>query len=193
MLGPPVSDALLVALLAAVTGAFHLDGLIDTVDGLATGPDPDARLAVMRQGVAGFPGAIAGCLAVIGLFAALGALPAGIRTQALILAPLCGRTAILVGYCLYPYGRPEQTLSRTLRQGATPRRAAAGVLLAVAIAAGLAGLGGLALVALSLLLMGAVAGLALRRLPGLTGDVHGAICEVSQLAALFAAPVALRP
>jgi adenosylcobinamide-GDP ribazoletransferase len=192
-IGPPASDALLVLFLAAATGALHLDGLIDTADGLAAGPDVDARLAAMRQGVTGIPGAIVGCTTVIGLYVAFGALPPGLRTTALVLAPLCGRTAILVAYCLYPYGRSEPSLSRSLKQGATPARMAAGLAMAAAIAAGLAGVGGLALVVLSLLVMATVARLALRRLSGLTGDVHGAICEMSQMVALLAAPVALRP
>src|SRR5207245_2518148 len=62
LLERPVVDGLLIALLVGVTGAFHLDGLIDSVDGLTTGPDPAHRLAAMRDAVAGSAGAVAACL-----------------------------------------------------------------------------------------------------------------------------------
>lgn len=191
-LAPRVADALLVAVLVAATGAFHLDGLIDTADGLSAGPDPTARLAAMRRTVAGIPGAIAGCMMVFGTYTALTALDPEIRPSALLLAPICGRSAILLGYRVYPYGRDEPTLSRSLKEAATTRPTLAGLGVAVGVAMGLAGPNGVALLALSMVVVVGMAQLTLRRIPGLTGDTHGAICELSQLAALLAAPIILR-
>ena len=187
-----VVNALLIAFLVIVTGAFHLDGLIDSVDGLTAGPDATGRLAAMRQAVAGTPGAVAACTILLADFAALGALPADVRPFALFLAPLCGRTAILVAYRLYPYGRAEPTLSSQLKESATTASTLAGCAFAGAVCAAAASPGGLALLALSLGLMHGIATIALRRLPGLTGDIYGAICEVSQLAVWLAAPFVLR-
>ncbi|MBM4421206.1 MAG: adenosylcobinamide-GDP ribazoletransferase, partial [Chloroflexi bacterium] len=55
----PRSVAAVAALvaLAAVTGGLHLDGLADTVDGLAGARDSEARLAIMRGGATGPLGA----------------------------------------------------------------------------------------------------------------------------------------
>lgn len=187
----PVANALLVAGLAALTGALHLDGLIDTADGLAAGHSVQAQLAAMRRTVAGVPGAVAGCLMIFSTYLALGALDHSVRTAALVIAPLCGRTAILLGYAAYPYGRDEETLSSALKRGATWPRAALGLVAAFAISLAIAGAAGVAVVAAALtggLILGR---LALRRLPGLTGDLHGAICETCQLAALLLAPVVL--
>jgi len=174
-----------------VTGAFHLDGLVDSVDGLTTGPDATHRLAAMRQAVAGTPGAVAACIILLANFAAIAALPFGVRALALFLAPLCGRTAILAAYRLYPYGRPEPTLSAQLKRNATNTSVLLGCAFAGAACFAVAGIGGLALLALSFGLMHGLATIALRRLPGLTGDIYGAICEVSQLATLLAAPFIL--
>jgi adenosylcobinamide-GDP ribazoletransferase len=189
---PAVANALLVALLAAITGALHLDGLIDTAEGLVVGPDRAARLDAMRQTVVGPTGVLAATLVLLGTFGALGALDPSSRGSALFLAPVCGRASILAAYGLYPYARAEGTLSSFLKAGATPRRMAAGLSLAAIACMLVAGLGGFALLVLGLGVMHVIARVALARVAGLTGDVHGAICETTQLAVLLAAPLALR-
>ena len=45
----PLSDALLITLLALITGALHLDGLADVCDGLATRGRREHFLAVMKD------------------------------------------------------------------------------------------------------------------------------------------------
>lgn len=187
----PVANALLVAALASLTGALHLDGLIDTADGLAAGRGVQAQLAAMRRTVAGVPGAVGGCLMIFSTAVALGALDHSVRAAALVLAPMCGRAVILLGYAAYPYGRDEETLSSALKRGATWPRAFLGLTATFGIGLTIAGAGGAAVVATALaggLILGR---LALRRLPGLTGDLHGAICEVCQLTALLLAPLVL--
>ncbi len=191
LFSPPVPSAVDVLAIIGITGAFHLDGLIDAVDGLSAGPDAPARLAAMRQRVAGNPGALAGIGLVLATFAAIENLPSDIRFVALVLAPTCARGAILLGYTLFPYGRSEQGLSLALKAGATPSRAVAGLSVAVAITLATAQQTGLVLVAGALLGGVGLGLLALQRLPGLTGDVHGAICEVVQLGVLLAAPAVL--
>jgi cobalamin synthase len=64
-----------------------------------------------------------------------------------------------------------------------------GVAMAIAAAAG--GVAGLMVLAGALVAAAVLGRLVLRRLPGLTGDVHGAICEVTQLGALLVAPALL--
>jgi adenosylcobinamide-GDP ribazoletransferase len=188
---PPVTGAIVVFTLVATTGAFHLDGLIDTVDGLVAGPDPKARLAAMRQSVAGVPGALAGCGMVFALYVAVLSLPSEMRFHALFLAPVCARTTILTGYRLFPYGRSEAGLSRALKDGATTKRAVLGTGLAIAIAVASAAGGGVLLLAGSLAGAMVVGIAACVRLGGLTGDVHGAICELTQLGVLLSAPAVL--
>jgi cobalamin 5'-phosphate synthase/cobalamin synthase len=190
---PAVAAAVVVFALVAMTGAFHLDGLIDTVDGLLAGPDPDARLAAMRQSVAGAPGALAGCGMVGAMYVAVLSLPPEIRSLALFLAPLCARTTILSGYRIFPYARQDAGLSRTLKDGATTTRALIGIGVAFAIVAAAAAGGGLVLLGGSLTLALALGAAATSRFRGLTGDVHGAICEIAQLAVFLAAPAVLHP
>ncbi len=188
---PTVANAAVVFALVAITGAFHLDGLIDAVDGLTSGPDAATRLAAMRQRVAGVPGALAGCGMVFALFVALGNLPLEARFAGLVLAPMCGQSAILLGYALFPYGRSEPGLSLAMKEGATPLRSLLGLGVGIGVAAIAGQAAGLALIAGALVVSVSLGQLALRRLPGLTGDIHGAICEVTQLGVLLAAPAVL--
>ena len=46
---PPVRSAILLALWVLLTGALHLDGFLDTCDGLLGGATPAKRLEIMRD------------------------------------------------------------------------------------------------------------------------------------------------
>ena len=189
-LHPSVAAALTVASLAAISGALHLDGVIDTADGLAAGGGVGG-LATMREPGASPSGVAAGCLVLFGTYAALLAVPVAQQSAALFVAVTGSRATILLSYHFYPYARPGPGFSALLKQEATRPRALVGLLAAGLLAFGAAG-------PVGLILLGAASGLALliglpigRRLGGLTGDVHGALCEVAQLATLATAPLVL--
>ena len=58
------SKALIVAAWVAITGGLHLDGVMDTADGLSV-TDPDRRLEVMKDSATGAFGAIAGIIVLL--------------------------------------------------------------------------------------------------------------------------------
>lgn len=185
---PAVVAALTVVALVAISGGLHLDGVIDTADGLAAGGGT-AGLDAMREPGACTSGVAAGCLILFATYAALVAMPVLERSAALLLAVTGGRATILVSYHLFSYVRPEFGFSAALKREATRPRVLMGLLSAGLVAGGAAGLAGLVLLVSAIglaLLVGIPIG---RRLGGLTGDVHGALCEVAQLATLAAAPL----
>lgn len=100
---PPLLTAL-VALGGAILGnrAFHLDGLSDTVDGLAASYDPARSLLVMKSGTSGPAGVVAVVL-VIGLqtagLAHLLARPDWWQAALLAGVALCTSRAALVVCC----------------------------------------------------------------------------------------------
>ncbi len=106
LLGMPVltRSAVLVVSWLALTGGLHLDGAIDTADGLAV-PDPDRRLTVMRDSVTGAFGVMAAVVIVLLKVAALTDLTQG-RWLALLLVPAWGRWGQLLAIVRYPYLRP---------------------------------------------------------------------------------------
>ena len=58
------SKALIVAVWVAITGGLHLDGAMDTADGLSV-TDPDRRLEVMKDSATGAFGAIAAIIILL--------------------------------------------------------------------------------------------------------------------------------
>src|SRR5581483_7481333 len=104
-LPPAAIDVLLVVLLAALTGALHLDGLGDAADGLLGGRDRERRLAIMREPHAGSY-AIVAIVSVLALkWAGLVALPGNVRFEALLLAPCLARLGMLAATAAFPYAR----------------------------------------------------------------------------------------
>jgi adenosylcobinamide-GDP ribazoletransferase len=191
LLAPAVVDALLVATLVVVSGALHLDGLVDTCDAVCTRASPEARLALMHDSRAHAPGTIVACLVVLGKFAALATLPTALRAPALLVAPLLGRWAIVVAYWAYPYARRTPGASLALKTQATAPRVVAATgfaLIGLLVALGPAGL---------LVLAGAGAAVHLlaigfrARLPGLTGDTYGAIAELVETLTLVLVPLVM--
>ena len=180
LVGPAVRDVLLVVLLAAATGALHLDGFVDTFDGLFAPGGPARRLEIMRDPRAGTFGVVAVVLLLLLDVTALGALRPELRTAGLILAPCLGRWAIVLVTWAFPYARKEG-LGRGFKDGIRPLHvgvAGATALLAAGWLAG--GLGIAVLVGVSLGVLG-LGSLVSARLGGLTGDTYGALCELTEL------------
>lgn len=102
-LGMPIltRSALIVGLWIAITGGLHLDGAMDTADGLAVG-DPKRRLEVMADSATGAFGAMAAIVLVLLKTAALIDLE---KYRWLILMAACGwgRWGQQIAIARYPY------------------------------------------------------------------------------------------
>jgi adenosylcobinamide-GDP ribazoletransferase len=99
-----------------------------------------------------------------------------------VLALLLSRWALAFLIVRYPYARAEG--SGAAFRSAGPSELAAATLVAVAGSVLLAGPAGIGALALTLALAVGLAGWAVRRVPGLTGDLYGAIgllCEIGVL------------
>ena len=195
--------ALAVALLAVATGGLHLDGLADTADGLGSRRPADQALEIMRRSDAGPLGVATLVLVLLVQVSALASLPRGwggtaaaagggwTGASGLVLAAVTSRVAVVLATGS-PSARPSGFGALVAgRTSAAGRVASVVVLLAAVVAAGLA-LGGVAAAARGA--AAAVAGLAVaallrwaarRRLGGMTGDVFGAIIELSTATVLL--------
>ena len=184
-LPPGPTAALLLAAGALLTGGLHLDGLLDTADGLAGGRSHERRLAIMRDSRVGAIGAIAGVLALLVQFACLSELFGQSRLLALVAAGIASRWAVLAALAVFPPARPDG-LGATFHAGATPAVAMAGTLVAVVVALLARPLGAYAVLAAALVVL-ALGQALTRRLGGLTGDGYGAVAVVAETAALLIA------
>lgn len=182
---PTASAALLLVAWVALTGALHLDGFLDCCDGLLAARPPEQRLEILRDtrvGAFAVVGAI--CLLLL-KFTALLELPLTHRSAALLVIPALTRAAMVYAARAYPYARPGPGLGQLFRDGLTWRTVAIAGAMATA-AAGLAlGWLGLAMALCVWLLTLVMAWWVQRRIPGLTGDVYGAINELNEVGALL--------
>lgn len=169
-----VTATLIVGAGAVLTGGLHLDGLLDCADGLLGGRSPEHRLEILKDSHVGAFGIIAGCLILVLQVSAVASLPHGVRSVALVVAPLLGRVAMAAGVCALPYVR-EAGLGRWFADGAPRVRTAAACLLAAAGITWWAG--ATAVIAITVAVTtGAVGyGFARLRIGGATGDVYGAV------------------
>jgi len=185
LLPPVVAAAMLLTLWAALTGALHLDGFLDCCDGLLAARPPDKRLEILRDAHVGAFAVVGAICLLLLKFAALLELPDGDRLAALLATPALTRAAMVYAARAYPYARSGPGLGRLFRHGLTWREVALAAAVAVATAWLALKLTGLALILWVWLLTAAIAWLVRRRIPGLTGDVYGAINELTEVGALL--------
>jgi len=183
LLGPTLAAVLVVAGWAALTGALHLDGLADCCAGLLASVARERRLEIMRDPRTGSFAVVGLVLALLAKTAAIFSLPAAF--PALLLAPVWARWFILVA-ARQPAARPGG-LGDSFATALTPHMLAQAVMLPVLLLGGglwfdRRSLLGLALAALACLL---VLRLARARIGGVTGDVYGAVVELTELAFLI--------
>ncbi|MEE8174739.1 MAG: adenosylcobinamide-GDP ribazoletransferase [Dehalococcoidia bacterium] len=179
-----VVNALLLVFLALMTGAIHLDGFIDTCDGLVGGRTPQQRWEVMRDSRVGAFGVVGIFFLLLLKYVSLGGLPETSMLGALVLMPILGRWAVVCCIFAFPYARP-QGLGRAFKEQATWPRVALATALALALSLGFLRLGG-AVVMLGVGVVAfALAAFLRRKFAGLTGDAYGAIVEVSEVTALL--------
>jgi len=182
-LSRPLTAALLITALAAVTGALHLDGLADVCDGLAARGDRNRFLAIMKDSNVGAVGAVGLVLGLLLKWQALAAVPAGITWQALLLFPTLGRCAQVLAVAGAKHARQEG-LGAAIIQGMGSRQLI--LALAITVAACLLILpvkGMIALTAVFAVTL-VIKGYFQERLGGLTGDIVGCIGEITEIAAL---------
>jgi adenosylcobinamide-GDP ribazoletransferase len=197
---------LAVATLAWLTRGLHLDGLADTVDGLGVkGQDVgvrEQRLEVMRQPDVGAFGVVAIVLALALQTVALTACALeGFGTVGVVVAAAVGRLAATWACTsAYSAARPDG-LGATVA-GSVGRTAA--IAMTLAVLAGTVLLGGLdddaTRSAQAVLVVGALAGLlsstvlvsrCVSRFGGITGDVLGAVVEVTTTVVLVVVAIGL--
>lgn len=180
-------SALVVCVWIAITGGLHLDGAMDTADGLAV-TDPERRLQVMVDSATGAFGAMAAIAILLLKTAALSDLSEN-RYLALIAACGWGRWGQQVAIAFYPYLKPTG-------KGAFHKQAIRSyqdVLPSFFLLLGLSGLVWLInpqnlVLAMGIMMIGSVISSSTaawfnHKLGGHTGDTYGAVVEWTE--ALF--------
>lgn len=170
-------SALVLTLWVALTGLLHLDGLMDVCDGLLPPRDRARRLEIMKDSRVGAFAVVGAVLLLLVKFNALLALSDPARWRSLLVVPVLARWAMSWSMYHYPPAS-QQGLGVFFKTGLGWPQLSFASIVAFGVALGLWGWSGLALLALTWLLVTLVARFALARIGGLTGDVYGATCEL---------------
>lgn len=177
--------ALLVVGLVLLTGGLHLDGLMDTCDGLFGGLTRERQLEIMHDSRVGSFGVLGGASSMLLKFACLAsARPEALPAMLLVTLPVA-RWSLVFVMKLFPDVRTDG-LGVMFRRSLTPLTlliASALLLLIVLVSSGPAGLLVWGLVAATSFALGFWIS---RKLGGLTGDTCGAIAEVAEVVGLLA-------
>ncbi len=181
---PPVLGAIiLTALLALLTRGLHIDGLADTFDGLGAGGTRERVLAVMDDPRTGAFGVTAVVFVVLCKVHALASLDTT-RRAAILLAPTLARWAMTA--FAYRSQPAKEGLGAHMILHMTGARLLFATATAVFIAVAFAGLRGIGVMALVALLALAGKYYFQHRLGGVTGDIFGAVAELSEAIVLIA-------
>ncbi|MCK0209801.1 adenosylcobinamide-GDP ribazoletransferase [Starkeya koreensis] len=189
-LGGFLAATLAVGVLVAITGALHEDGLADVADALG-GWSVERRLEIMKDSRVGSYGVCALILAFALRLGALAGLLAGGLPAAgagLVAAVAVSRLAGLFMLAALPFARPDGLARSAGVPGATSRRTALIVGVALAALLVVPTLGALPLVGALALGAGAYLGvvrLARAQFGGQTGDVAGAATLLVEIAFLI--------
>jgi len=186
------SDVLLILILTALSGGIHVDGFTDAVEGFYAGRSKEDILRIMRDTHIGSIGALALFSLLALKIAFLAALPQAVKGSFLLIMPMLGRWIIVFLAAIGKYARNDgglgeaffthTSLKQFLRASIFPLI----VILVVFPVWGLAVLG-------ILLALNYVLTLWIRaRIDGLTGDILGALNEVTEITVLFLGAVSVR-
>jgi len=189
-----VAAALVVILLELLTRGLHLDGLMDTADGILSGAPRERALEIMKDHNVGAMGVAAAVLLLVLKVAALGALTRADAAAPLLAGWCAARALPALNVYWWPYARPAGTGEAFTREHTPgPLQLAGGLLVAGVVVAGLSGLwagatgswyAGLVVAAVSMGVALGVQAAVAKRLGGLTGDVYGMGIELAEAAAL---------
>jgi len=174
----PVVSLLDVIFLLVVTGAFHVDGLGDAADGLLGLRTREKALAIMKDSRIGAMGLVAIVCGLSIKWAGIASLEAD-RHLLLIIVPAYARGAQLFGIRFLDYGRPDGGTGSGLFGSTLKLSAFWGLLIPVALSL-LLGWRGLWLNTVFVIMTGALLLYYKKRMGCITGDMLGAMTEITE-------------
>lgn len=183
----PVRCALVLGLWIILTGALHLDGFLDSCDGLLGGGTPERRMEIMRDERVGAYALAGGVVLLLIMFSSLETIVSA-RWAALLLATTLGRAGMSLAIVALPYARTSG-LGRDIKDQARRVEAIYALLTVTAVVIAASLFLRSASPAVALLAAGVVYWLVTRgilsRIPGMTGDTYGAVNILIEAAVLL--------
>ena len=184
LLPSAVVNVLLIVSLVAISGALHLDGFIDTCDGIAGHKTAEERWQVMRDSRVGGFGIIGACCLLLVKYISLNSVPEPLLAATLVLMPVLSRWGMVYALFAYPYAKPSG-LGKAFKEGINWQTLTIATLTTLAVTAIVARLAGLVIMLGTWVIIIVMAAYLKRKFFGLTGDTYGAINEVTEVCVLI--------
>lgn len=185
----PVTCAFILILNAMITGGLHIDGFIDTFDGIASGGDKNKILEIMREGRPGAIGIAAAILLFLAKYSLLVSLPKGTVEVSLIAMMTLGRWSLVASSSLFPYAREGEGLGRRFIQSLSRKEGFIATLFALLVMVFVFKFKVLILIPVVAVLLIGFNFYFYKKIGGITGDTLGALNEVAEVLTLALAVV----
>lgn len=178
-----VRAVVLAALPFLLTGGIHCDGFMDTVDGIFSGRQQERMLEIMKDSRTGSFAVTAFGILLLLQYAVLLDMPVEALPAAMLVMPVAGRLMMTAGISLFHYARPEG-MGKAFGRYAS-RKSFFWIFMYTAAILALTGWQALLSVGAAGLFTWWFGRYVTGLLGGLTGDVYGAICTLSELIVLM--------
>ena len=177
-----VLAALIIFFEILITGAIHCDGLMDTADGIFSSRERTRMLEIMKDSRVGAHGVTAFVVLILIKWTILLDLPSILFPVAIFLMPVISRLIMVICITIFPYARNEG-MGKAFNNHARN----SSLLIATICTMIITSFFNIVLLptAVAILTGTLFAFYISRKLNGLTGDVYGAVTEVSEVIFLF--------
>ena len=163
-----------------LTGGLHLDGLGDTFDGLFSNKSKDRMLEIMKDSRLGTNAVLAVISVILLYYGFLTQIPSEHICVMLVLFPVAGRAAILIGAAVSNYAR-NNGIGKSFVDYCGIEQMILGLIFSVLIFGIAYSLWGVALCFASMATALITVKFLSDKIDGVTGDILGAVCEINQV------------
>jgi len=180
-----VVDGCIIVSLIFITHGLHLDGFADTIDGFAAGKTKKEILDIMSDSRIGAIGVIGiFCLLII-KFAIIHEMSIEVKNIALILMPVLGRWAMIMASASSNYAKDNNGLGKPFTDYVGTKEFVFATIITVLIGWALLLYKSIILILIVYLANLYILRFVKKKIDGVTGDILGALCEVTEVLALF--------
>ncbi|WP_066635450.1 adenosylcobinamide-GDP ribazoletransferase [Desulfolucanica intricata] len=179
-----VSAAMTLLAMVVLTGGIHLDGFMDSMDGLFCGREQERKLEIMRDSRVGAFGVIGLAALFLLKFTAILGLSPTFFFPIIVITPVISRWAMVISIKFFPYVR-KQGLGSLYSQYTGWSEFILATVFAAGISIILAGLPGICILIFTGLVTCLMCRSISRQLGGLTGDIYGSVNEIMEVFVLL--------
>ncbi len=166
-----------------LSGGLHMDGFMDTLDGVLSGRPRERKLEIMKDSRVGAFGALGAVGILLFKYSLVVSVPLEDLFTLLVLMPVLSRWCMAFAVVAYPYARKEGFGMNHAKAG--KKEFLPATLITVILAFVISGLAGLITMLTVFLLGWFLCNRLAKQLGGLTGDTYGAVNESMEVAVLL--------